>query len=164
MSRRVGQQGDELQQLNEGTRPAVCEHQRERTRATPTLMHEVDGQALNVGGELGKGVQATLLRAPIEGGCPVANQISQVVEIHAAGPAWVWQRVRPPGVSEPRSQVVEDLVRDVNSEWFRMHHNENLSLNSSSGFFHYDTLLFRLLSIALQSCSTAPRSLPAKYL
>ena len=72
--RRVGQQRDQRQQLDEATRPAMTQNQRDPPAAKGRLVHEMNRGPANLGPVLGETVQLALLSPPVEHLRPVPDQ------------------------------------------------------------------------------------------
>src|SRR4029453_16400473 len=68
------------------------------------------------GGELRVLVEAGFLLAPVVAVGPVAGQLLQVGERHAAAPADAGQLVGPAGAAQPVAQVVQVGLGDVDPE------------------------------------------------
>src|SRR5207249_4517345 len=77
MGARVGQERNQLQELDEGARPAMGEDEWEGIGAAAPLVDEMDGLAIEVSRELGKAIEPSLLRPPVERGSPVGDQFLQ---------------------------------------------------------------------------------------
>jgi hypothetical protein len=75
-ARRVGEQGDDLVELEHRARPAVREQQRHRRRALTLLVNEVHIDAGQGHGELRERIELGLLRAPVEAPAPIVHQLA----------------------------------------------------------------------------------------
>src|SRR5690348_13334757 len=119
MRGRVGQPGHERQELGEATRPAICQDQRGSAAATGPFVHEMHPDTIDPGPEVTEPVQPAFLRAPVEAVRPVRQQVPQVTEVGTLLPRRTWPRPRPPRVSDPRTQVGEDLPAHPDTELLR---------------------------------------------
>ena len=90
-ARRIGEAGNEVQELEHGPRPAV--HQQERRRIGPLSRHMQKVQVIVRAGylELREGVQARLLRAPVEGAAPSVDQAAKIVDVGPIQPRLAWR-------------------------------------------------------------------------
>ena len=104
---RVGEQRQQRQVLQERTRPAVGQHQRQRVRPGAGRVHQVHGDPVDLGPQVGEPVQPGLQGQRVEGP-PVLDQPGQPVPGHAALPGTV-ARARPgpaqPGGAQPQGQI-----------------------------------------------------------
>jgi hypothetical protein len=112
------ERAERVEQLEHGARPAVDHEQRDRVRPRRSGVEEVDPLPVDLGDELGHGVQAGLGRPPVVPVAPVVEQLDEVVALGALVPADAGDLVRQPGAVEPQVQVVEDRVRDGDGEGF----------------------------------------------
>jgi len=79
-------------------------------------VQEVDGLAVDLGGELGQGVEPGLLGPPVEPVLPVAGQLPQVAGRDPGPPVVAVRPVGPAGAGQPLAQVVQVAVGDVDAE------------------------------------------------
>ena len=119
MRGRVCQPRHERQELGEATRPAICQDQRDATAAAGPFMHKMHPDTIDLGPEVTEPVQPAFLRAPVEAVGPVPQQAPQVTEVRALFPRRTRRRPWPPRVSDPRTQVGEDLVTNLDTESLR---------------------------------------------
>src|SRR5690348_2649407 len=119
MRGRVGQPGHERQELGEATRPAICQDQRGSAAAAGPFVHKMHPDTIDLGPEVTEPVQPAFLRAPVEAVRPVRQQVPEVTEVCTLLPRRPWPRPRPPRVSDPRTQVGEDLVAHPDTELLR---------------------------------------------
>ena len=77
---------------------------------------EVDRQAVDRGRELLEPVQRALLRAPVEPVAPVRDQLLQIGDVGAVGPAVALQRLGTARVPQARLQVGEHRIRHADRE------------------------------------------------
>ena len=80
--------------------------------ATGSLVDEVDLD-VQIGPEMGEGVELVLLCAPVESVGPVGKQPFQVSKIGALLPGDIGRGIRPSRVANPRLEVDEDIVLDL---------------------------------------------------
>lgn len=78
-------------------------------------MQEVQGLAVDIGAELGNGVEPGLLLAPVVAGAPVLDQLREILPADAGGPADIGELIGPSGPGEPLMQVVDVGLRNVNA-------------------------------------------------
>ena len=78
MTRRIGEQWNDLVHTVERIRPAVGDDNRQRVRSLAALMDEVDAEAIDLDAKLGKVVEHRLLCPPIEVALPVVHQRLQI--------------------------------------------------------------------------------------
>ena len=113
---RVGERVDDVEELDEGSGPAVEQQQRRGVRLGRTDVEEVVLLPVDHRGELRVPVDAGLLGPPVEPGSPVLGQLAQVRHGNSLGPLGARQGVRPPGVGQPRVQVVEGGLGNLDAE------------------------------------------------
>jgi hypothetical protein len=117
----IGEQRQDVQHLEERSRPAVRENQRQRIRPSAASVDEVDSDAVYGGAEMREGVDALFLRAPVEPRAPVLDQLLQVGEVEAVAPAGAGNLIGPASVGQSPTQVVEDSLGDRYMEGFNGH-------------------------------------------
>jgi len=117
--RRVGEEGDELSELEERAWPAVSQHQGERRRSVSANVDEMDPKPVDVGAEMGKLVEPAFLSAPIETVVPVGHQVLEISKIRAVVPTAVAHLIRPSRSSQTLPEVTKGRLRDFNGE--RLH-------------------------------------------
>ena len=83
MRGRIGQSADELQLLDDRSRPAVADDDRQRVLVLGANVDEMDVQPVDLGDEVRDGVQPRFARAPVVLGRPVASQVLHERERHA---------------------------------------------------------------------------------
>ena len=71
---RVGQRADDVEELRHRPRPAVGEHQRERTGLGRAHVQEMDPLPVDLGDVLREGVEPPLLGPPVVARAPVLDQ------------------------------------------------------------------------------------------
>src|SRR6478735_9653079 len=79
-------------------------------------MNGMDALTVHVHRYLPKHVQPSLTRPPVEFGSPVLAQLFEVTPAGPVGPATARELVEPPGTSQPFTQVIELVLRNVNLE------------------------------------------------
>ena len=112
----VGQGADGLQQLDHRARPAVGHDQRQRPRMRRPHMEEVDLDPVDLGQELGQGVQPGLDPSQVIVAGPVAGQRLQGGQLHPLGPIGHQLLRRPPHPSETPPQVIQCPIRNLDAE------------------------------------------------
>lgn len=121
MRRRVGEKREHLQLFEERARPPVGQHDRQGVGAVAPDVNEVDAQPADLGLIVRQRVQPRFLGVPVEPRAPVLCQLADVVEVGPVVPAGAVDRVRPPGSREPITQVVEDVVFDMDGIGLAIH-------------------------------------------
>ena len=81
MAGRVGEQRDDLVHLEERSWPAVSYHQWHRVWPLAFLVDKVDSDSVDIGLEMGKGINECLLGSPIKLSAAVIDQFPDVVQI-----------------------------------------------------------------------------------
>jgi len=76
VARRVGEQRQDLEHLDERAGPAVGDDQRQRGRACAARVDEMDAQPADGGAKVREGVDGPLLRRPVEALVPVPFVLS----------------------------------------------------------------------------------------
>src|SRR6476646_962770 len=74
----------------------------------------MDALTVHVHGDLPKRIQPSLTCPPVEFGAPVLAQLFEVAPAGPVGPATAREFVEPPGTSQPLTQVIELVIRNVN--------------------------------------------------
>ena len=121
MVRRVGQERHEGEELDERARPAVRQDERDAVAVPGMLVNEVDARAVHVGAEMRVAVELVLPGAPIELLGPVLERPAEEVRVGAVVPSDSGDRVGPPDGADPRAQVVEDGLLDLDAEGLGLH-------------------------------------------
>ena len=116
MTLRVGKRTDDIEELDDGSRPAVGDDQRQGVRVAALLVNEVDVDPVDRRREVGKAVDPGLLPPPVELVQPVRAQLLHVVEVGAVTPPAVVGHLVPGIVPDPPADVVEGLVRNLDAE------------------------------------------------
>jgi hypothetical protein len=116
---RIGQRLDHLMELHDRTWPAVGDDQREGTRMRRSLVDEMDIQSVDLGGELVEAVERGLPRPPVVFVGPVAGQFAGVLQGNALAPVVHAFGLWPTGARQPRSQIIEHGVGNVDTK--RLH-------------------------------------------
>src|SRR6478736_5062450 len=73
----------------------------------------MDALTVHVHRDLSKRVQPSLTRPPVEFGSPVLAQLFEVTPAGPVGPATARELIEPPGTSQPFTQVIELVMRNV---------------------------------------------------
>ena len=115
----LGEWRHHVEELEDGTRPAVHEEERDGVGVRGPGVQQVDPLPVDLGHELRHLVQARLGRPPVVPVAPVLEQRDEVAALGALLPADPRDLVRQAGPVEPLVQVVEDGGRDVHGE--RLH-------------------------------------------
>ena len=113
-----GQEVERVEELDDRSRPAVGEDERQSVSSRAAGVEEVDPQPVDGGPILADGGEPLLARSPVVGLCPVPAQPLQIGQRDALG--GVGLRLWPPGGAEARPQVPQLLVGDDGRE--RLHH------------------------------------------
>src|SRR4029079_16315186 len=87
---------DHVEELRDGTGPAVSDDQWQRVRVIRAGMDEMDPLTVDVGQEMRPAVDPLLLRAPVELRRPVVAEILEIRECGAVSPAAAGNLVGPP--------------------------------------------------------------------
>jgi hypothetical protein len=112
----IGEQRDQLHELEHGAGPAVREQQRRRLRAAAFDMDVVDVDALDPRLELRQRVERALRRAPVVVVTPVRDELAHEVDRRPKGPRRYRRLVREAHAGEPVAQVAQRGVTDVQLE------------------------------------------------
>jgi hypothetical protein len=78
---------------------------------TGALVNEMDPRAVDLRREIRAPVQGSFGRAPVKVVCPVGDERAKEGCVGAQIPRLSWCGDRPAGGSQPRAQVVQNLVR-----------------------------------------------------
>ena len=113
---RVRERTDDVEELHDGSRPPVRDDQRQGVRVAALLVNEVDVDPVDRRREVGKPVDAGLLFPPVEPVQPPGAQLLHVVEVGAVTPPAVVGHFVPGIVPDPPADIVEGLVRNLDSE------------------------------------------------
>ena len=116
VGRGVGERPRDLMHLEERPRPPVADDEWERGGALALDVDEVDAEPVDLGAELRQRVQTPLLLPPVVAVAPVRGQLLHIGQIRPHRPVCAVDLVRPPRRVQPRPQVVEDGIVDVNLE------------------------------------------------
>jgi hypothetical protein len=98
----------------------VGEDQRYPVPAPGALVDEVDPDAVELDLEVVEPVQLALTRAPVELLGPVGEQVAQVLQVRALLPGSARRRIGPAGVADPRPEIGQDLLVDLDREALRV--------------------------------------------
>ena len=118
---RIGQWPDDVLEIPEGPRPAVGQDQRYGIGTLARLMNEVDGNVLDGGRVVGKGVDLALGGAPVVAVQPVLDQLHQVGFVRAVGPVGIIEIVRPAHPAQATPQVGQGLFGNSNRKRLFLH-------------------------------------------
>jgi hypothetical protein len=111
---------DQREQFDERAGPAVGEDQRRPTVGC-AMKDEMDAHAVHVGDTVLETVEPPLLAPPVEPVGPVLEQVTKVVQVNALRPWFPRRRVRPARVSNALPQILDNRVRDLDSERIDAH-------------------------------------------
>jgi hypothetical protein len=125
VGRRIGQGFDDVQELDHGAGPAVCEDQRQCAVFGGAHMQEVDGLAVDDDRVLRVSVQARLPGAPVIAVAPVPNQVLDIIKTDPVAVAGCG--IGPPHPGQPLSQVVKLGLGNVHLETFDVRHAATLA-------------------------------------
>ena len=118
-ARRIGEAGNEIQELEHGSRPAMHQQERRRIRPLSRDMQKVQVVIRSRHLELREGVEARLLRAPVEGTAPSVDQAAKIVDVRAVKPRLARRRIGKTGARETLAQVRNIAVGNAQCEWLR---------------------------------------------
>jgi hypothetical protein len=114
--RGVGERADELDLLEDRAGPSVRDDDGQRALVLRTHVDEVDVEPVDLGGELGQGVELRLALAPVVVRRPVAREVLERRERHALRRVGDGLLLRPPRRRDAAFHVGERLVRKVDAE------------------------------------------------
>src|SRR5262249_4643463 len=101
MTRRIGERRNDFEHLGDGTWPSMRDDNRHRIRSAPTLVNEVNAEAIYFGDKLRKPVERRLLRRPVKLTSPVSHQSFQITQVRAIIPTRAFNLVRPTRARQP---------------------------------------------------------------
>lgn len=107
--------------LQERTRPAMAEHQRQGCRAGTWLMDKMNALLADSRLIVRQLIEPRLLRRPIECGRPIAEQVAQHIEVHALAPALPRQGPRQTRARQTLAQVIQIGLGEIQSDRFDKH-------------------------------------------
>ncbi|MCY1231635.1 hypothetical protein D9M72_440920 [compost metagenome] len=116
MSGRVGQRGDDVQQLKDRARPAMGHDQRKCILMARAYVDEMNIQPVDVGQELRKRVKLSFRFAPIIAGLPVSHEVLERLLLDALGAILDGRAVGPARRRETASQIREGGFGNVGLE------------------------------------------------
>ncbi len=114
--RGVGERADELDLLEDRAGPSVRDDDRQRALVLRTHVDEVDVESVDLGDELGQGVELRLALAPVVVRRPVAREVLERRERHALRRVRDGLLLRPPRRLDAAFHVGEFLFRKVDTE------------------------------------------------
>jgi hypothetical protein len=109
----IGQRIDDLDLLDDGAGPSVGDDERQRVLMLRTDMDEMDVQPVDLGDELGQGVQLRFDLAPVVFGRPIARQRLNRGELHALRCIRDGLPLRPNRCLDPPAQLGEIRVGNI---------------------------------------------------
>jgi hypothetical protein len=113
---RVAERADHLQHLDDRSRPAVGEDDRQRVGVRRHRVDEVDVEAVDLGDEVGDGVQPLLDPSHVVVLGPVADQLGDRLEPHPLGRVGDGLALGEAGRGEASAEVVDIGLREVDGE------------------------------------------------
>ena len=113
---RVGQRPDDFGELDERSRPAMGDRSGKAFGTFDCWWMKWIVEPSMVGLELIEFVQLALLCAPVEPVAPVGDERLQIGEVGAVVPAGSGNLIRKAGAGEPRLEIAQRLVRNLNLE------------------------------------------------
>jgi hypothetical protein len=146
---RIGEPADELQLLEDRSRPAVADDQRERVLVLGANVDEVDVEPVDLGDEVRNGVQARLALAPVVLGRPVASEVLHDRERDALRVILDGLLVGEPRGGDAHTQVLESRLGGLDRErpdrgvarWAFDHDSHVFSLLRGGGLVSPPTLI-----------------------
>jgi hypothetical protein len=112
----IGQRVDDLELLDDRSRPTVRDDQRERILVARTNMDEVNVDAVDGRHELRQCIQPRFHLAPVVAAAPVPNQLLQLGQLHALRLIGNGFFIGPSRGGEPPAEIDQCLVRNVDLE------------------------------------------------
>ena len=120
MRRGIGQNRDDLLELINAARPSVQQQQRLGIGTASRFVDEVDAGALDIHLEMREAIHLALVGAPVVARAPILNQLFEIREVGAVGPAGVGDLSGQPRARKPLPQIGEHLVGNRDGEFFRL--------------------------------------------
>ena len=102
--------------VDDRARPPVGDDQRQRALVRGADVEEMNIQPVDLGDEIGQGVQFCIALAPVVLGPPVAREVLHEREPHALGVVGDRLLVRPPGRIDAPAQLGELHLRKIDPE------------------------------------------------
>ena len=112
----IDQRLDELEEFHDGTGPTVRQDQRECVRLCRSDVQEMDPLSIYDGSELRKRIQPCFGGPPVIGVVPIVDKPTQPARRDAEVPVVARQCRRPAGRGESVAQIVELVLRDLDTE------------------------------------------------
>src|SRR5215831_13882061 len=113
MRGRIGERTDDLELLDDRSRPAMRDDHRQRVLMAGTDVDEMDVDSVDRRDELGKGVQLRLQLSPVVVLAPVANQLLELPELSALRAVGDGFLVGPARRLNAPAEIDECLLRNV---------------------------------------------------
>ena len=113
MGRRIRQRSDDLQLLDDGSRPTVRDDDRQSVRVLRADVNEMDVEPIDRGDELRQGVQPRLHLAPVVAALPIASQRLHRGQLHALRSILHGLPLRPACRSQTALEIGECVLRKV---------------------------------------------------
>ena len=113
---RVRERIDDLKLLDDGSRPAVRDDDRERIRMTRADVNEVNVDAIDRRYELRKGIELGLGFTPVVVRSPIPHHFLEFCELHALRPVIDRLPIRPSRGNDAPAEIDELIVRNVDAE------------------------------------------------
>jgi hypothetical protein len=111
--RRIGEARDDVEKLDDRTRPAVHEEERKRVGARGARVDEMDRLTVDGCTEVLEAVEGRLLGSPVVTRAPVVDEFVQIVDRDAVLPVGALDLVGETRVREARLQVRQHGIVDV---------------------------------------------------
>ena len=116
---RIGERADDVEELDNRSRPSVRDDQRERVGLGRTRVEEVHARAVDLGEEVVERVEPRLGPSPVVLVAPVREQLGEVAELHAVVPAGVGDLFGQTCPHQPFVEVVEGTLGNLDPERLR---------------------------------------------
>src|SRR6266404_3551321 len=118
MGRRVHQRLDDLQKLEDRSRPAMGEYNWQGALVLRSDVNEVNSETVNLRAKLWQPIQRALNTTPVVAGAPVFSERLRFVQRRSLRPIGYRFLVRPAGVGKSVLEIVECCLRYMNLEGF----------------------------------------------
>jgi hypothetical protein len=115
-TRSVGQRADHVQHLDDGTRPAVGDDERQSVLLGRPHVDEVDVEAVDLGQELREGVEPRFEPPEVVFVGPVPDELTHRGQRHPLREVGDGLLLGPAGSQEPAAKIVDGILRDVDIE------------------------------------------------